>query len=140
MAFTNSDCLKEVLLKLMVAMAWEGSAVPQERREVIDRWISHLLIEGPEMERIYNLLNCPVDQFQKNILQNELKTLLVFEEERQQLTAILESILSCNRFPGNFENGLIQLVQSLMVDHSQLSLMICKQSLDSFNPSLLSGS
>lgn len=137
MAFVYSDSLKEVLLKVMASMAWQGDVLLEDRKRIVEACISRLLIEGPERERIRNILDFPVDQFQKESLQNELKALLIFEEGRQQMAAIFNSLFSCDEnSPGRFEHDFVQLVAGLMAERSRLSLMICRQSADAFNSSL----
>lgn len=136
MAFTSEDCMREVILKLMIALAWREQSFRKESHESIFHWMKVLEIEGPEKIWITNMLSHPVHKAQIEILLKELYALLIFPQNRTILRKILyrtmrkkhhikrKSFLEIELFA-----KVREMIHSLETDGSKIHSYYCKKRL-----------
>ncbi len=88
MPFTEEDALHEILLKTLIAQAWEKGNLSEENRQIVSEWIRYFNLEGPEKERVLSRLSEPVDSFQGEVFNNELRAALVKAPLRARIAEI----------------------------------------------------
>ncbi len=127
MSFTQEDCRKEILLKVMLAEAWaDGNRPTEEDRQVLEDWITSLSMEGPECGRVRKLLETPVDEFQAELYSSELKATVhaMGADERDMITQTLERMLTRRKHVYPLERKLAERVHDLIDDRSGIEQLL----------------
>lgn len=129
MSFTQDDCRKEILLKMMIAEAWGRNNPPsppsEEDRAVISDWMETLCLEGPECGRVRSLLENPVDEFQAELYESELKAMLhVITGGGNEVKATLERMLGKRKKIYDLEARLARKVATLVGDQSGIEQLL----------------
>lgn len=124
MAVTEDDTLREVILKNMIGEAWAAGELTAEDRTIIEDWIGILALEGPERERLVDLLSRQIDSFQAEIFHNELKAVLVRATNIAKAREILRKMLEGRSRVHPLEERLREAVERILGDKSQLERMI----------------
>jgi hypothetical protein len=126
MSFTQDDCRKEILLKVMIAEAWASGAPPSaEDRAVIGDWMETLCLEGPECGRVRALLEHPIDSFQAELYESELKAMLhMMGTSGAEVVQTLDKMLSHRKKIYDLEARLARKVASLIDDRSGIEQLL----------------
>ena len=134
MSFTQDDCRKEILLKMMIAEAW-GRNQPQtppseEDRAVIHDWMETLCVEGPECGRVESLLNTPIDSFQADLYESELKAMLTVMGggASSKVRDTLDHMLGNRKHIFDLEERLARKVAGLIDDRSGIDQLLQRAS------------
>ncbi|MEQ9367272.1 MAG: hypothetical protein RIF32_23780 [Leptospirales bacterium] len=131
MSFTQDDCRKEILLKIMIAEAWGRTDPPsppsQEDREVIQDWMTALCVEGPECGRVRSLMENPIDSFQAEMFDSELKAMLhMIASGGGEVKATLDRMLGKRKKIFDLESRLARKIASLVEDRSGIEQLLNK--------------
>ncbi|MBX7058197.1 MAG: hypothetical protein K1X75_09025 [Leptospirales bacterium] len=124
MAFTEDDNCREILLKVLIAEAWRNGGPSDDDRDVIEDWIQALALEGPERSRVLGLLNRPVDDFQAQIYDGQLKAALSSHGGCQRMKAAQNRILGRRRRPFPLEIQLARHIEEMLRDRSGIQLLV----------------
>lgn len=129
MSFTQDDCRKEILLKIMIAEAWGRTDPPsppsEEDRAVIQDWMEALCLEGPECGRVRSLLETPVDNFQAELYESELKAMLhMMSGGDGEVNATLDRMLSKRKKIFDLESRLARKISTLVQDRSGIEQLL----------------
>ena len=123
MSFTEINCLDECLLKVLIAEAWADGGIDTEKREIINGWIMQLRIEGPEHVRLKELTARPIDKFQADLYNNELKANLTSGKCRCKVEDIVRTMRERKILP-TLEQRFIGILERLLGERSNLELLI----------------
>ncbi len=130
MSFTQDDCRKEILLKIMIAEAWGRTDPPsppsEEDRAVIQDWMTTLCLEGPECGRVRSLLDNPIDSFQAEMFDSELKAMLHMMAGDGQVQETLDRMLGKRKKVFDLETRLARKVASLVDDRSGIEQLLSR--------------
>ena len=119
MGFTESDSIKEIILKVMIAEAAASSGrVSEEDRMIILEWMRNLQIEGPEEERIKSLLTEEFDSIQISIFLNQLHAALSDRSKKEGIKKLMDGILRDRKHIYTLENNLQNKIQLMINDES----------------------
>jgi len=117
--FTESDSLHEIIIKVMLAEASrENGKIIQEHLDVIQEWIKYMKVEGPEHDRIREMLTKDIDDIQAEILYNQLHAALSVEKNRIEIISILQSFLQGRSKIFPLEERLQDRIMKMLEDRS----------------------
>ena len=123
MAFTEVDCIRECLAKIMLAEAWsqDGTGgITEDSHKVLEKWVNFLKIEGPEQERIKHLLHHPVDQFQAEVFHNEFKATLLNSVCRTEASGVMRNLKESVKNLTPLEEKFFTRLEAILNDRSGL--------------------
>lgn len=129
MPFTQDDCRKEILLKLLIAEAWGRTDPPSppsdEDRVVLAEWMNALCVEGPECGRVSALLDTPVDRFQAELYESELRAMLHGVSNASEAVAgTLDAVMGNRTELRDLEKRLKERVETLLEDQSGIEQLL----------------
>ena len=122
--FTQEDSLCEILLKVMMAEAWQAGPLDDERRSLVEGWLQTLCMEGPECARIQALMDRGIDAFQAELHESELRAALASEENRRRVRRLLDRILGQRRTVFPLEAAVTEKIERLMNDRSGIERLL----------------
>ena len=119
MPFTESDSLKEIVMKVMIAEAAAlNGKISDEDREIIVDWMDNLQMEGPEKVRIKTLLTEEFDSIQISVFFNQLHAALSDREKKEGIKEITDRILKDRKTIFKLEKKLQAKIQEMINDQS----------------------